>query len=306
MFGKVNNYFKDKKIFITGAGTIGSALLNKLLEFDVDTIRIFDNCELKLHDLKQKYKGIRKIKFLLGDIRDKSRLDIAIRGVDIVFHTAALKHVSFCEDNPVDAVKTNVLGTQNLIESCIEENVDKVIYISTDKAVSPINVMGATKLLGERLIVSAANYKGKCRTTFSSVRFGNVKGSSGSVIPIFENQVICGVPLTITDINATRFMMDIEDAINLILHTIVTSKGREIFILKMPIVNIIDLAKEINTKGGREPNNYVITGMESYEKLHEELITDEEKRLSLENNEMIVIPPRELIPYYISIGYKKI
>lgn len=304
IFGNVNEYFSNKKIFITGAGTIGSAILKRLLEFNVHSIRILDNCELKLHELKQLYRENKTVKLILGDIRDKQRLKMAIRGVDFVIHTAALKHVSFCEDNPVDAVKTNVIGTQNLIDVCIDENVEKLIYISTDKSVSPINVMGATKLLGERLIVSAANYKGKCRTAFSSVRFGNVKGSSGSVIPIFETQIKNGEPLTITDIDATRFMMEIEDAVNLVLGTIELSRGQEVFILKMPKIKIIDMAKEMNKINDREVDNYIKIGMEPYEKLHEELITKEEECIALENDKLIVIPPKERIQYYISIGFR--
>jgi FlaA1/EpsC-like NDP-sugar epimerase len=298
------NIFENKKIFITGAGTIGSAILKKLLEYDVNTIRVFDNCELKLHDLKQIYKGDRKVKLLLGDIRDKERLETAMREVDIVFHTAALKHVSFCENNPVDAVKTNILSTQNVIDVAIKANVERVVYISTDKSVSPINVMGATKLVGERLIVDAANYKGKCRTIFSAVRFGNVIGSSGSIIPIFENQIRNNQPLTVTDKDATRFMMRTEDAVDLILNTVNISKGGEIFILKMPVVKIIDIAKQMNRRYNRDENNIIFTKLDKGEKLHEELITKEEIRLAMQNERIIVILPEELIPYYDSIGFK--
>jgi FlaA1/EpsC-like NDP-sugar epimerase len=299
-------YFKDKKIFITGAGTIGSAILKKLLEFDIDTIRIFDNCELKLHDLKQIYKNNKKVKLLLGDIRDKERLEIAMRGIDIVFHTAALKHVSFCEDNPVDAVKTNVFGTQNIIDISIKENIEKVVYISTDKAVSPINVMGATKLLGERLIITAQNYKGKSKTIFSSIRFGNIIGSSGSIIPIFEYQIKNNQPLTVTDPKAIRFMMKTEEAIDLILNTVNISRGSEIFILKMIEIKILDLAKEINKKYGRDENNIIISGIDKCEKLQEELITKEEMRFAMQNNKMYVIPPKELIDYYNSMKFTNI
>lgn len=301
-----NNIFKDKIIFITGAGTIGTSILEHILNYDINSVRIFDNCELKLHDLKQVYKKNTKVKLILGDIRDRERLEIAMRGVDIVFHTAALKHVSFCEDNPVDAVKTNVFGTQNIIDVSIKENVDKVVYISTDKAVSPVNVMGATKLLGERLIVSASNYRGKGRTTFSSVRFGNVIGSSGSVIPIFENQIKNNEPLSITDKDASRFMMKTNEAVDLILNVANISKGMEIFILKMPIIKIIDLAKSINKLHGRDEDNIVIIGMDKSEKLDEELITKEELRFAIHNDKMYIISPSELIQYYESIGFKRL
>lgn len=296
----MNEILKEKKIFITGAGTIGSALLKQVLKYDVHTIRIFDNCELKLHDLKQIYRENKKVKFLLGDIRDKQRLKIAIRGVDIVFHTAALKHVSFCEENPVDAVATNVFGTQNLIEACIEEDVERMIYISTDKCISPLNVMGSTKLLGERLIVSASNYKGKCKTIFSSVRFGNVAGSSGSVIQIFENQIRNNESLTVTDDRMTRFIIKCDDAISLILKTLKLSKGQEIFILDMKSIKIIDLASIMN----KNNSPIQIIGQIKGEKIHEELFTKEESRNVMQRESLFVIPPSELVDYYKGIGFK--
>ena len=298
----MNEIFKEKKIFITGAGTIGSALLKQILKYDIHTVRIFDNCELKLHDLKQVYGNDKRVKFLLGDIRDKQRLKIAIRGVDIVLATAALKHVCFCEENPIDAVATNVMGTQNLIESCIEEDVRYVVSISTDKAVSPINVMGATKLLCERLIVSAANYKGKSKTIFSSVRFGNVASSSGSVMQIFENQIRNGKSLTVTDKDMTRFIIKCDDAINLVLETIKLSKGQEIFILDMPSIRIIDLANLMNK------NNLPIQiiGQIKGEKIHEELFTREESKSIMQKGNLFVIPPLELVDYYKEIGFNHI
>lgn len=302
----MEDIFKSKKILITGAGSIGSELLKRLIQFDVHSIRMLDNCELKLHNLKQTYKKDRRVKCLLGDIRDRERLKTVVKEVDYVFHTAALKHVSFCEDNPVEATKTNLIGTQNLIDVCIEENVDKLINISTDKCVNPINVMGATKLLGERLIASAIHYKGNCKTIFVTVRFGNVIGSSGSLIPIFENQIKNNQPLTVTDKCATRFMMRTEDAINLILDTVSICRGSEIFVLKMPIMKIINIAKQMNRKYGRDENNIVFTGLDKGEKMHEELITKEEMRLAMQNEKMIVIPPNVSIPYYESIGFKRL
>ncbi|MBE3094973.1 MAG: polysaccharide biosynthesis protein [Actinobacteria bacterium] len=295
----MNEIFKGKKIFITGAGTIGSALLKQILKYDVHTVRIFDNCELKLHDLKQIYRENKKVKLLLGDIRDKQRLKIAMRDVDIVFATAALKHVSFCEENPIDAIATNVIGTQNLIEACIEENVEYMVNISTDKAVSPINVMGATKLVGERLVVSAANYKGKCKTIFSSVRFGNVAGSSGSVIQIFDTQIKNNKPLTITDREMTRFIIKCDDAINLILETIKLSRGQEIFVLNMSSLKIMDLASLMN----KNNNPIQIIGPIKGEKIHEELFTKEESGIIMQKGNLLVIPPLESIDYYKEIGF---
>lgn len=296
----MNEILKGKKILITGAGTIGSALLKQVIKYDIHSVRIFDNCELKLYEQKQIYRENKKVKLLLGDMRDKQRLKIAIRGIDIVLHTAALKHVSFCEDNPVDAVATNVFGTQNLIESCIEENVEKMVYISTDKSVSPINVMGSTKLLGERLMVSASNYKGKCRTIFSSVRFGNVADSSGSVIQIFKNQIKNDESLTITDDRMTRFIIKCEDAINLILETLKLSKGQEIFILDMKSIKIIDLATIMN----KNNSQITVIGQIKGEKIHEELFTKEESRCIMQKGNLLVIPPPEFVSYYDNIGFK--
>ena len=298
--------FKNKTILITGGGTIGSELLNQLLIYDIEQVRIIDNNELILHNLKQKYKNNNKIRYLFGDIRDIDRLNIAMRGVDFVFHTAAMKHVSFCEENPIDAIYTNVLGTENVINAAIREECSKFINISTDKAINPVNVMGATKLLTERLVAVANNLKGRTNTIFTSVRFGNVLASSGSVIPIFENQIKNNLPLTVTDKDATRFMMRIEDAVNLILNTISISKGNEIFILKMPTIKIIDIAKQMNKQYGRDENNIVFTGLIKGEKLHEELITKEESQLAMQNDKMLVIPPEVLISYYESIGFRRL
>jgi len=300
------NCFKDKKIFITGAGTIGSEILNQILNYDTHSVRIFDNSELKLHNLKQKYKDSdKKIKYLLGDIRDKDRLDIAMRDVDIVFNTAALKHVSFCEDNPIDAVMTNVFGTQNLIDVSISKNVEKVINISTDKSVSPINVMGATKLLSERMMASASHYKGNVRTIFTTVRFGNVFDSSGSVVPIFRELIQDNKTLTITDPSMTRFMMSIDNAVKLVFKSTELSYGNDIFILKMPSIKIIDLAnammQKYNVNVGVE-----IVGVQTEEKMHESLITKEESKSAYKNDEIIVIPSKENIEYYIKRGFKKL
>jgi len=182
--------FKNKKILITGGtGSIGQEIVREVLKHEPAVVRILDIDETKQFELQQEYEDYENIRFLLGDIRDKERLYRAIEDIDIVFHTAALKHVQACEYNPFEAVKTNVIGTQNLIDVAIDEEVEKVIFTSSDKAVNPTNVMGATKLLAERLITSANYYKGARKTVFSSVRFGNVLGSRGSVIPLFKNQI---------------------------------------------------------------------------------------------------------------------
>ena len=213
----MSNMFEGKNILITGgAGTIGSAIVRKVLEHNPKVVRVLDNNETAIFELEQELEA-EAFRPLIGDIRDKDRLQRAVQNIDIIFHAAALKHVPLCEYNPFEAVKTNVLGTQNLIEVAINEGVAKLITISTDKAVDPVNVMGATKLLSERLTISANSYRGWQRTIFSCVRFGNVLDSRGSVVPVFRRQIRKGGPVTITDSNMTRFVMSITRAAELVL-----------------------------------------------------------------------------------------
>jgi FlaA1/EpsC-like NDP-sugar epimerase len=216
--------------------------------------------------------------------------------VDIVFHAAALKHVPLCEFNPIDAVKTNVIGTQNVLDAALDEEVDRIIFISTDKAVNPTNVMGATKLLAERLTISANYYKGSRKTKLSCVRFGNVLGSRGSVVPLFKKQILKGEPITITDPDMTRFIMDIPKAIKLILKAAEIARGGEIFILKMPVIQISDLAdamvEELSESSCRDLKEFKITiGRRAGEKLYEELMTEFEAVNAYENDEMIIVLP---------------
>lgn len=297
---KYHNFYKNKKILVTGGvGSIGSQLIKKLLDLDPAIIRIFDNNETGLFDLAEELNSS-KLRTLIGDIRDKERLVTAMDGIDIVFHTSALKHVPLCEYNPFDAVKTNVLGTQNVLEAALFNEVEKVINISTDKAVSPTNVMGATKLLAERLTISANYYRGMKRTVFSSVRFGNVLNSRGSVIPIFKKQIRNGGPVTITDKQMTRFFMEIPSAVNLILTAGEIAKGREIFIFRMPALRIIDLAKvmieEYAPGFGYKPEDISlqVIGKRSGEKLYEDLMAEEETDRAYERDDMLMIIPHTL------------
>jgi len=295
-----HNFYKNKKILVTGGvGSIGSNLVRKLLELNPAIIRVFDNNETGLFDLEQELQSD-KIRTLLGDIRDKDRLNMAMNGIDLVFHTSALKHVPLCEYNPFDAVKTNVLGTQNVLESALSNEVQKVINVSTDKAVSPTNVMGATKLLAERLTISANYYSGKKKTVFSSVRFGNVLNSRGSVIPLFRKQIHEGGPVTITDKRMTRFFMEISSASDLILQAGEIAKGREIFILKMPAFRIAELAEvmieEYATEAGYRPDAIQIKtiGKRNGEKIYEDLMAEEEAERAYERNDMFLIIPHTL------------
>jgi len=290
--------FKGKNILITGGtGSVGSALVRRLLDFNPKVIRVFGIDEDAQFNLQQDLREHVNLRFLIGDIRDKERLVRALENIDIVFHAAALKHVPLCEYNPYEAVKTNVIGTQNLLDAAISENVSKVITISTDKAVNPANVMGATKLLAERLTIAANYYKGSKRTVFSSVRFGNIFGSRGSVVRVFEKQIQSGGPVTITHPDMTRFVVSIEGAIELVLRATQMARGGELFILKMPAINIKDLAEVMIEKlapnYGHDPERIQIKiiGKRKAEKMHEELITEDEAKSSLETEDMEIVLP---------------
>ena len=296
----MNNLFKNKKILITGGtGSIGQEILREILKHEPAVVRIIDVDETKQFELQQKYQAYDNVRYLLGDIRDKERLSRAIEDIDIVFHTAALKHVLACEYNPFEAVKTNAMGTQNIIDVCLDEEVEKVIFTSSDKAVNPTNVMGATKLLAERLTTSANHYKGTRRTIFSSVRFGNVLGSRGSVIPLFKMQIERGGPVTITNKEMTRFIMPLHDAINLLFKATELAQGGEIFIFKMDAIRITDLAEvmieELTPKYGYSPGDMKIEliGNKLGEKLYEELMTEEEARRALETEDMFILLPEQ-------------
>ena len=214
------NIFTNKTVLVSGGvGSIGSEIVWQLLKFKPKQIRIFDNRETELFHMQQLLLAYPNLRFLVGDIKDKERLNTAMENVDIVFHCAALKHVPMCEYNPFEAVKTNVYGTQNVIECALANNVSKVINISTDKVTNTINTMGATKLLAERLVASAQYYKGDKKTIFSSVRFGNVLGSRGGIIDLFKKQIERGESVTITNPDMTRFVMSVPQAVSLVLKT---------------------------------------------------------------------------------------
>jgi UDP-N-acetylglucosamine 4,6-dehydratase len=296
----LKEFYAGKVILVTGgAGSIGSEIVKNLLKYEPKVVRVFDNNETGLFELQQELQK-EKLRMFVGDIKDKARCRKAIEDVDIVFHSAALKHVPLCEYNPFEAVKTNVIGTQNMIDAAIDEEVEKFFTISTDKAVNPVNVMGATKLLAERLTVSASFYKGERKSTFSCVRFGNVLGSRGSVVYVFKEQIKAGGPVTLTNKNMTRFVMSISEAANLILKAAEMAQGGEIFILKMPALKIIDLAEvmiqELASKDGYDPKNIEleIIGNRGGEKLYEELLTDDEAMMTYEKNEALIMTSRPI------------
>lgn len=280
--------FKAKRILVTGGtGSIGSEIVRQLLKFNPKQIRIYSRDESKQyhlqHELADADKKRQMLRFLIGDIRDKDRLDRAFRDIDIVFHAAALKHVPFCEDNPFEATKTNVYGTQNVLDLAIDHNIEKMIAISTDKAVYPNTFMGITKLMMERLVVSAANYSGRPKIKFSVVRFGNVINSRGSVIPLWIDQIKSGKPVTVTDKKMERYFMSIEDAVRLVFTAATIMIGSEIFVLKMPKINIHDLAQEVISRfGNGEAAKIKIIGAREREKMDERLFTDTERDLIID------------------------
>ena len=284
--------FENKKILITGGtGSLGQALTKKLLKTDVDTIRIFSRNESKQVQMESEIKD-KRLRFLIGDIRDLSRLEKALEGVDIVFHTAALKHVPVVEYNPFEAIKTNILGAQNLIDACLKENVETVVGISTDKAVSPLNTYGATKLLMEKLLTTAQNYLDidKYRTKFLAVRYGNVFGSSGSVAPKFIRMAKNGQKITITDPNMTRFSLTMDEALDFILESIFLSKGSEVFVPKLRSYSIMDLKQAIVDLIKDTGESF--TSIRPGEKLHETLINHDEVRYTWEfDNKYIIFNP---------------
>ncbi len=289
----MNSEFKNKRILVTGGtGSIGSAIVKLLLPHQPKAIRIYSRDESKQFEFEQELGAGSRVRFLVGDIRDKERLNMAMEDIDIVFHAAALKHVSSCENNPFEAVKTNVQGTQNVIDCAFANDVEKVIGISTDKATDPTNVMGCTKLLAEKIMLATYFYKGMHKTKFCFVRFGNVLGSRGSVVPLFEKQIQQGGPITITDPSMTRFFMTIHDAVNLVFKATTLMRDREIFILKMPAVRIKDLVKAVM---GMTVVPTEIIGKRNGERMHEKLLTVEEAENALETKDMFIIVPQEVL-----------
>ena len=281
--------FDDKKILITGGtGSLGQALTQRLLQKNVKTIRILSRNESKQIEMESKFNDDR-LRFFLGDIRDKERLVRATEDIDYVFHAAALKHVPKIEYNPFEAIKTNVIGSQNVIDACLESNVKKVICIGTDKAVSPLNTYGATKLLMEKLFVTANNYLDpkKHATKFIAVRYGNVLGSSGSVVPKFIEQIKNKKKITITDNQMTRFSITMNEALDFILKATEYGQGSEIFIPKIRAYTIFDIKKTLTEIFGDYGEE--IVGVRPGEKMHETLINNEEIRYSWEYKDVYII-----------------
>ena len=284
--------FEGKRVLITGAcGTVGSELVHRLLvdsDYAPEEVIGIDNNESALFFLDQTYLSEPRARFFVADVRDRDELIRRMDGVDIVFHAAALKHVILAERSPDQAVQTNIAGVQNIISAANENGVERVIFTSSDKAVNPTNVMGTSKLMGERLMTAANSSKRGHGPIFASTRFGNVLGSQGSVVPIFHNQIAAGGPVTLTDPDMTRFVMSIEESVRLVLDSAAVAQGGEVFITKMPVVRIADLAtamiQSLAPRYGYDPDTMKteVVGTKPGEKLYEELMSDEETRRSVE------------------------
>lgn len=295
--------FEGKRILVVGGtGSIGSALTKALLNLRPAVIRVLSNDENGLFEMQRELGERADLRFLLGDVRDRDRMMLACRDIDIVFHAAALKHVPTSEYNPFEVVRTNVIGTQNLLEAAIWEKAERFIFISTDKAVSPVGTLGASKLLCEKLVLDAASYRGPKLSAISCVRFGNVLGSRGSVTNIFASQIANGGPVTVTDKAMTRFVMLLEEAVSLLLRAAEIARGGEIFVLKMDGARILDLAQamidELAPRYGRNSKDIKIqvTGTRPGEKLHEHLMTEDEVVRSLDSGELYTILPATTDP----------
>jgi FlaA1/EpsC-like NDP-sugar epimerase len=295
----LGEFFQNQRVVVTGAaGTVGSELVRQLLTFPVAEVRALDNNESDLFFLGEIYGGDSRFQFFLADVRDLEKIKRMFQNMDIIFHTAAFKHVYLCERSPFDAVQTNIIGLQNVIRGAIAGGVKKVLFTSSDKAVNPTNVMGTTKLMGERLITAAnAIRRDNLGTVFASTRFGNVAGSRGSVIPVFTHQIARGGPVTITDEKMTRFFMTLEEAVLLVMKSIQMAQGGEVFVTKMPVIRIKDLAEVMISLFapifGYVPDQVPIkiVGPRSGEKMYEELMAEEEIRRSLELEELFVVLP---------------
>jgi FlaA1/EpsC-like NDP-sugar epimerase len=287
------SWLAGKSVLITGAsGTIARTLLQEVLRARPKVLRALDNYEYGLFQLQQSLTDPEsRVRWLLGDIRDGARLRRAMEDIEVVFHTAALKHVSIGEYNPFEIVQTNLVGLQNVIQAAIEANIERVLFTSSDKAVNPTNAMGASKLMGERLITAANGMRGSARTRFASVRFGNVLGSSGSVVRIFQEQIAQGGPLTLTDKRMTRFVMGSSKAVRFLLQAAELAAGGELFVLKMSAMRIADLADVMIRRlapGGPCSIRVEEIGPRNGEKLYEELLTEAEMKQAYENEELIV------------------
>ena len=283
------NSFKGKTLLISGGtGSFGNAVLRRFLDSDLREIRIFSRDEKKQDDMRKRYNNS-KLKFYIGDVRDPQSVMSAVRGVDYIYHAAALKQVPSCEFHPLEAVKTNVLGTENMLEAAIQCGVKRVVVLSTDKAVYPINAMGISKAMMEK--VAVAKSRSSSQTVINVTRYGNVMASRGSVIPLFVEQIRAGKPITITDPNMTRFMMTLDDAVDLVLYAFEHGRPGEIFVQKAPAVTIELLVKALTALMGKPTHEVRVIGTRHGEKLYEALLSREEMVAAEDLGSYYRVPP---------------
>ena len=288
---KQDMWITGKRAFVSGGtGSFGHFIVRRLLDLDVAEVRILSRDEKKHYDMRHHYPNEPRIKFITGDIRDERRVRESVHGCDVVFQAAALKHVYNCEEHPYEAVMTNIIGAQNVITAAMDLGVERLITVSTDKAVKPVNVMGMSKAIQERLVIACNRWVGSRRTIACCVRYGNVMSSRGSAIPFFRDLVARRKPLTITHPEMTRFLLTLNDAIDLVLFALENMKGGETFIKKAPAVKIYDLARVIATQA-QAPFEPVIIGMLPGEKIHEILITEEELPRAADLGSYYVVQP---------------
>ena len=282
--------FKNKTLLITGGtGSFGNAVLKRFLDTDIAEVRIFSRDEKKQDDMRKRY-GSAKLKFYIGDVRDARSIEQAMRGVDYVFHAAALKQVPSCEFHPMQAVHTNVLGTENVLEAAIGAGVKRVVCLSTDKAVYPINAMGISKAMMEKVMVAASRNLEGTGTVICGTRYGNVMASRGSVIPLFVQQVFAGLPITITDPAMTRFMMTLADAVDLVLHAFEHGRNGDIFVQKAPAATIEVLAHAVTGLMNKPEHPVQVIGTRHGEKLYEALLSREEMACAEDMGEYFRVP----------------
>ena len=283
--------FQDKVLMLTGGtGSFGNAVLNRFLKTDISEIRIFSRDEKKQDDMRKKYNNP-KLKFYIGDVRDLQSVTNAMRGVDYVFHAAALKQVPSCEFHPMEAVKTNVIGTDNVLEAAILNDIQRVVCLSTDKAVYPINAMGISKAMMEKVMVAKARTVDKSKTVICGTRYGNVMASRGSVIPLFIDQVRAGKSLSITDPNMTRFMMTLSDAVDLVLYAFEHGNNGDLFVQKAPAATVETLALALTSLLGVPDHPIQVIGTRHGEKLYEALLSREEMACAQAMGDYYRIPP---------------
>ena len=294
----MSNPWNGKRIVVTGVcGTVGRELLCQVLQRGPGEVIGLDNNESELFFLAEENRSGVPARFALADIRSKDALVEAFRGVDIVLHAAAFKHVVLCERSPRETIQTNILGTQNVIDAAVAAGVQRVLFTSSDKAVNPTNVMGTSKLMGERLVTAANAHRTVDGPVCVSTRFGNVLGSRGSVIPLFKRQIANGGPVTLTDSGMTRFIMTLQEAVHLVMDSVFLARGGEVFVTKMRAVRIRDLAAimidELAPRYGRDASSIEVevVGVKPGEKMYEELVNDEEVRRTVELDDYFVVVP---------------